>query len=83
MAQSQKDAKEKRELKQIINMIAKYINSLDSYGALPLVQTPESFDPTSLDSRRLLNQIQRGKAITIAMDEWADSVLKKGKEFLQ
>ena len=37
LAQSQKDAKEKRGKKQVINMMAKYIDSVDGYGVLPLV----------------------------------------------
>ena len=36
--QSQKDAKEKRELKHVINMMVEYIDSLDGCGILPLVQ---------------------------------------------
>ena len=48
--QLKKDTQEKRDLKQSIISMAEYIDSLRSFGALPVVKAPQSFDLNSSDN---------------------------------
>ena len=44
LTQSEKDSREKKELKGMVMTMAAYIDSLMNLGALPVVQTPQAFD---------------------------------------
>jgi len=59
--------------------MAEYINSLDSSSILPLAKAPQIIDPMSPDSKKLLNQSQRGKVMVASVDEWIDGIILKCK----
>ena len=50
LSQSEKDSKEKKELKNMIMTMAAYIDSLMNLGTLPIIQAPQSFDPNFAES---------------------------------
>ena len=50
LTQSEKDSKEKKELKSMVTMMAAYIDSLMNLGALPIVQVLQLFDPNLVGS---------------------------------
>lgn len=60
-----------------------YIDSLSELGALPLAQALHRFDPNSIESKKLLNQLQNRKWVALVMDEWIDGVIKSGKQFIK
>ena len=51
LIQSEKDSKEKKELKGMITMMAAYIDSLINLRAAPIIQVPQPFDPSSTESQ--------------------------------
>lgn len=57
ITQLDKDNKEKRKLKKIIVTMVEHIDSLVNFGALPLIQVPQSFNPSSSDSQQLVKQM--------------------------
>ena len=82
LTQSEKDSRERKELKSLVMTMAAYINSLMNLGALPVVQAPQSFDPNSADSQQLVKQMQRGKLLSDAMKDWVDAIIKEGNKFI-
>lgn len=54
LTQSEKDSKEKKELKGMVMTMAMYIYSLMNLGALPVVQAPQDFNPNSVGSQQLV-----------------------------
>lgn len=54
----EKDGQEKRELKRHIRFLAQFIDSISCFGALPISHTLESFDPTTLENKKLMSQVQ-------------------------
>lgn len=51
LTQSERDSKEKKEMKRMIITMVEYIDSLMNLGSLLLIQTPQSFDLNSSDSQ--------------------------------
>ena len=82
LTQSEKDSKEKKELKGMITAMAAYINSLINLGASPIVQVSKPFDPSSAESQQLMKQVQKGKLLIDAMKGWVDSIIKEGNKFI-
>jgi hypothetical protein len=82
LTQSEKDSREKKELKGMITTMATYIESLINLGASPITQVPQSFDPNSAESQQLMKQVQRGKLLTDAMINWVDNIIKEGNKFI-
>jgi hypothetical protein len=82
LTQSEKDSREKKELKGMITTMATYIDSLINVGASPITQVPQSFDPNSAESQQLMKQVQRGKLLTNAMINWVDNIIKEGNKFI-
>lgn len=62
--------------------MAKFISSLTDVGALPLTQSPQSFDPNSAESRKLVKQMQLGKALVETMKSWIDGICDEGCTFI-
>jgi hypothetical protein len=62
--------------------MAAYIDSLGNFGALPLDQGQQPFDPDSEESRQLASQMQRGKVLTEALHDWVGSILLEGSKFI-
>ena len=54
LTQSEKDSKEKKELKGMVMTMVAYIDSLMNLSALPIVQVPQPFDPNSVGSQQLM-----------------------------
>lgn len=63
LTQSEKDSKEKKELKGMVTTMATYIDSLMNLGALPIVQAPQPFDPNFSRSQQLIKQMQNGNLL--------------------
>ena len=82
LTQSEKDSREKKELKALVVTVAAYIASLMNLEALPVVQTPQSFDPNFADSQQLVKQMQKGKLLSDAMQDWVNSIIKEGNKFI-
>lgn len=82
LTQSERDRREKKELKELVITMATYVDSLMNLGALPLVQTSQSFDPNSSDGQQLVKQMQRGKLLSNAIQEWVASIVKEGSKFI-
>ena len=51
LMQSEKDSKEKKELKGMITVMVAYIDSLINLGASPVIQVPQPFDPNLAESQ--------------------------------
>jgi hypothetical protein len=81
LSQSDKDSREKKELKAQVMAMATYIDSLRGLRALPLEQGQLPFDPNSEDSQQLTKQMQLGKRLSDAWQEWIGSVLEEGNNF--
>lgn len=84
LTRSQKDGKDKKELKQMIRVLADYIHAISgvSSSPKPLAQASQSFDPASPANQKLLSQIQRGKAIATVFDDWVNGVINDGCKFI-
>ena len=78
----EKDRREKKELKGLVMTVASYIDSLMNLGALPVVQVPQSFDPNSVDNQQLVKQMQKGKLLSDAMQDWVNAIIKEGNKFI-
>jgi molecular chaperone GrpE (heat shock protein) len=50
LTQSEKDSKEKKELKGMVVTMDAYINSLINLGVAPIIQIPQPFNPNSAES---------------------------------
>ena len=53
LTQSEKDSREKKELKEMVTSMAVYIDSLVNLGVVPIIQLPQPFDPNSAESQSL------------------------------
>ena len=54
LTQFERESGEKKELKRLVITISKYIDSLMNLGALPLIQTLQSFNPNSSNRKQLV-----------------------------
>lgn len=50
-----KDEKDKRELKQVVTLMAEYMNAIHDPNPQPLSQIPVSFDPKSPANQKMLD----------------------------
>ena len=66
----------------MVMTMAAYIYSLMNLRALLVIQAPQSFDPNSAESQQLVKQIQRGKLLLDAMQDWVNAIIKEGKKFI-
>ena len=82
LTQSEKDSREKKELKGMVMTMAAYIDSLMNLGALTVVQASQAFDPNSIGSQQLVKQMQKGKLLADAMKDWVDGIIKDGNKFI-
>ena len=57
LSQSEKDSREKKELKAMVTTMDAYIDSLINLGATPVIQLPQPFDPNSGESQLLMKQL--------------------------
>lgn len=57
LTQSEKDTREKKELKAMVTAMAAYIDSLVNLGAVPVIGLPQPFDPNSTESQLLTRQV--------------------------
>ena len=69
LTQSEKDRKEKKELKGMVKTMVVYIDSLMNLGALPIVQVSQPFDPNFAGSQQLMKQMQKGKLLADFMKD--------------
>ena len=82
LTQFEKDSREKKELKGLVMTMAAYIDSLMNLGALPIVQAPQSFNPNFVNSQQLVKQMQKGKLLLDAMQDWVNAIIKEGNKFI-
>ena len=82
LTQSEKDSREKKELRAMVSSMAAYIDSLVNLGAMPVIQLPQPFDPNSAESQLLIKQVQRGKFLMEAMGNWVNNMIQEGNKFI-
>ena len=82
LTQSEKDIREKKELKAMVTSMAAYIDSLVNLGVAPIIQLPQRFDPNSVESQLLTRQVQRGKLLAEAMGNWVNNMIQVGNKFI-
>ena len=82
LTQSEKDNRDKNELKGMVITMAMYINSLMSLCAFLAIQAPQSFNLNFVGSQQLVKKMQRGKLLLDAMKYWVDDIIKEGNEFI-
>ena len=75
LTQSEKDNREKKELKEMVTSMAAYIDSLVNLGVAPIIQLSQPFDPNSAESQLLTRQVQRGKLLAEAMGNWVNNMI--------
>lgn len=63
-------------------MLAQFIDSLGYFGALPISQASEKFDPTSSENKKLMNQVQQAKSIIGVIEKWIEGVIKDGEKYI-
>lgn len=78
----EKDGQEERELKQHVKILAQFIDSIGCFGTLPISHASESFDPTTLENKELMGQVQQAKNITGAVEKWIEGVIKDGEKYI-
>ena len=57
LTQSERDSKEKKELKAMVVMMVTYIDSLINLGDSPIIQVPQPFDPNSVERQQLMKHM--------------------------
>lgn len=82
LTRSEKDGREKRELKRHTSVLAQFIESIGCLGAMPISHATENFDPTSLENRKLMDQVRRAKSIAEAVEKWIEQVIKDGEKYI-
>lgn len=78
----EKDGWEKRELKRHISVLAQFIDGTSYLGAIPISHAIENFDPTSLENKKLMNQVQQAKSIVEAVEKWIEQIIKDGEKYI-
>lgn len=68
LTRSEKDRRDKRELKRHISILAQFIDNIGCFKELPISHATESFDPTSPENKKLMSQVQREKSIAKAVE---------------
>lgn len=82
LTKSEKDGREKRELKRHISILSQFIDSISCFRALPISHATKSFDPTSPKNKKLMSQVQRAKRITEVVERWIEGVIKDGEKYI-
>lgn len=83
LTHSEKDGKEKKELKKNIRILAQFIDTLGCFGPLSLLQAPKNFDPTSSENKKLLSKVQHGKSMVNAIENQIEGVIKSRERYIQ
>lgn len=77
-----KDEKDKREMKQMVTQMAKYINAIHNPNPQPLSQIPVSFDSKCLANQKMLDQVQRNRVVMEMFNKWMDLIIQQGSEYI-
>ena len=82
LTQSEKDNREKKELKAMVTSMVAYIDSLVNLGVAPIIKLPQLFDPNSAESQSLTRQVQRGKLLAKVVGSWVNNMIQEGNKFI-
>lgn len=82
LTRSEKDGREKRELKWHINILTQFIDTIGFFRALPVSLATENFDPTSLENKKVMSQVQGAKSIVEAIEGCIKGVIKEGEKYI-
>ena len=66
----------------MITAMAAYIDSLINLRATPVVQVPQPFYPSSVESQQLMKQVQRSKLLIDVMGNWINSLIQDHNKFI-
>lgn len=82
ISRSWKDEKDKKELKQIITQIDKYINAIHHPSPQTLSQVAVSFDPKSPANQNMLDQVKRNKMVAKMFNKCIDVIIQQGSYYI-